>query len=120
MYIKILLAFLVFLVIGLWLSFCLFDQDIKNKKSTRFIGSERLLVFLIEIFIAVIGFGVTLAITNMNEHQLQKEQSILMLQQTIEYTDRQLEMDRNYLVSHNKDKISDVKLQVSDEISMEF
>ena len=120
MYIKILLLFLPFLAFGIWFTFCLFDQDVHNKKSTRFIGSERLLVFFIEIVIAVIGFGITLAITNMNERQLQKEQSVHMLQQTIEYTDRQLEMDRKYLVSHNKESISDLKLRASDVISMEF
>ena len=120
MYTTILLWFCAFLVVGIGFSFCLFNQDVKNKKSTKFITSERLLMFLIEIFIAVIGFGITLAITNANEHQVAKEKAIVMLQQTVEYTDRQLEMDRKYLVSHNKENISDVKLQVSDVISMEF
>ena len=120
MYTNILIWFFGFLIIGIGCSFCLFNQDVKNKKSTKFITSERLLVFLIEIFIAVIGFGITLTITNDNEHQLAKENAILMLEQTIDFTDRQLEMDRKYLVSHNKDNISDGKLQISDVISMEF
>ena len=57
-------------------------------------------MFFIEIFIAVVGFGITLVIANVNEYQIAKEKAIVMLEQTVEFTDRQLEMDRNYLVSH--------------------
>ncbi len=120
MYTTLLLVFFAFLIIGIACNFLLFYTEKQHKQNTRFITSERLIVFVIEILIAVIGFGVTLSITNANEKQMEKEKAIRMLEQTVEYTDRQIEMDRSYLVMHNNKKIESDVLLISDVISVDY
>lgn len=97
MFSNLFLVFFTFLVIGILCNFFLFTQEKKEKKSTKFITSERLIVFVIEIMIAVIGFGVTLHITNDYEKQVDKEKAIQMLEQTIEYTGKEIETESAYL-----------------------
>ena len=97
MYTNIIILFSLFLIAGIGANFFLFYHEKTNKKSNKFITSERLFVFIIEILIAVIGFGVTLAFTNANELQLEKEKAICMLEQTVEFTDSQLTREKNYL-----------------------
>lgn len=97
MYTKLLITFSAFAVVGVLFTFILFRQDKNEKKGGHFITSERLIIFLVEILIAVIGFGVTLAITNANERQLDKEKAIQMMEQTIAYTDKQIVKERSYL-----------------------
>lgn len=120
MYTTIMLLFFSFLVLGVGVNFFLFYQEKKNKKSTRFITSERLLVFIIEILIAVIGFGVTLAVTNANEQQVEKEKAICMLEQTVEFTDSQLAREKSYLNMYKNDKIEMDMLIVSSVISLDY
>ena len=120
MYTKIIILFSLFLIAGIGANFFLFYQEKTNKKSTKFITSERLFVFIIEILIAVIGFGVTLAFTNANELELEKEKAICMLEQTIEFTDSQITREKNYLNMYKKEKIDAKMLLVSDVISLEY
>ena len=105
MYTKIIVLFALFLIAGIGANFFLFYQEKTNKKSNKFITSERLFVFIIEILIAVIGFGVTLAFTNANELQLEKEKAICMIEQTIEFTDSQITREKNYLNMYKEEKI---------------
>ncbi len=95
--IYLIVLFFVLLILGFVCSFILFRQDRDERKSKRFFSSERLLVFFIEILIAVIGFGITLFITNGYERQIEKEKAIQMLTQTIEYTEKQAETEKAYL-----------------------
>ena len=120
MYTKIIILFSLFLIAGIGANFFLFYQEKTNKKSNRFLTSERLFVFIIEILIAVIGFGVTLAFTNANELQFEKEKAICMLEQTIEFTDSQITREKNYLNMYKKEKIDAKMLLVSDVISLEY
>ncbi len=120
MYTKILLVFAIFLIAGIGANFFLFYQEKTNNKSTRFLTSERLFVFIIEILIAVIGFGVTLAFTNANEQQLEKEKAICMLEQTIEFTDSQITREKSYLNMYKKGEIESNVLLNSDVISLDY
>jgi hypothetical protein len=70
--------------------------------------------------IAVIGFGVTLAFTNANELQLEKEKAICMLEQTVEFTESQLTREKNYLDMYKTDKIDAKTLLISDVISLDY
>lgn len=116
----IIFLFFVFLIIGIGCNLYLFRQEQEHKQSARFLTSERFIVFVIEIMIAVIGFGVTLAITNANELELEKEKAIRTLEQTIEYTDGQLKRDASYLKMYNKGTINSEKLIASSVISMDY
>lgn len=120
MYTVIFLVFCAFFAVGICANFVLYRREKQHKKSTRFITSERLFVFFIEILIAIIGFGVTLAITNANEQQVEKDKAIRMLQQTIEYTDKQLTSERSYLNMHKNGKITTEGLLVSNVINMDY
>ena len=120
MYTVIFLVFCTFFAVGICANFVLYRREKQHKKSTRFITSERLFVFFIEILIAIIGFGVTLAITNANEQQVEKDKAIRMLQQTIEYTDKQLTSERSYLNMHKNGKITTEGLLVSNVINMDY
>lgn len=114
------LLFLAFLVLGIGVNFMLFRQEKENKKSTRFLTSERMLVFIIEILIAVIGFGVTLAVTNANELEVEKGKAICMLEQTIEFTDSQIIREQSYLSMYKEDKIDIKTLVDSNVISLNY
>ena len=120
MYTIIFLVFCAFFAVGICVNFVLYRRETQHKKSTRFITSERLFVFFIEILIAIIGFGVTLAITNANEQQVEKDKAIRMLQQTIEYTDKQLTSERSYLNRHNRGEITTETLLVSNVINLDY
>lgn len=120
MYTKIIILFALFLIAGISANFFLFYQEKTNKKSNKFITSERLFVFIIEILIAVIGFGVTLAFTNANELQLEKEKAICMIEQTIEFTDSQITREKNYLNMYKEEKIEAKALQLSNVISLDY
>ena len=120
MYTVIFLVFCTFFAVGICANFVLYRREKQHKKSTHFITSERLFVFFIEILIAIIGFGVTLAITNANEQQVEKDKAIRMLQQTIEYTDKQLASERSYLNMHKNGKITTEGLLVSNVINMDY
>ena len=120
MYTKIIILFALFLIAGIGANFFLFYQEKTNKKSNKFITSERLFVFIIEILIAVIGFGVTLAFTNANELQLEKEKAICMIEQTIEFTDSQITREKNYLNMYKEEKIEAKALQLSNVISLDY
>lgn len=120
MYTKIIVLFALFLIAGIGANFFLFYQEKTNKKSNKFITSERLFVFIIEILIAVIGFGVTLAFTNANELQLEKEKAICMIEQTIEFTDSQITREKNYLNMYKEEKLEAKALQLSNVISLDY
>ena len=105
MYISILLAFLTFLILGIFFNFLLFTKEKSEQKNEKFLSSERFIVFIIEILVAVIGFGVTLSITNSYEHQVKREKAIHMLNQTIEYTDSQISREQAYLVMFDDGEI---------------
>lgn len=116
----IMILFLIFIVLGVVFNFYLFRQDQEHKQNSRFLTSERLLVFIIEILIAVIGFGITLAVTNANELAVEKDKALCMMEQTIEYTDNQLSRDQTYLKMYNKGTINSEKLIASSVISMDY
>ena len=120
MYTKIIILFALFLIAGIGANFFLFYQEKTNKKSNKFITSERLFVFIIEILIAVIGFGVTLAFTNANELQLEKEKAICMIEQTIEFTDNQITREKKYLNMYKDKEINEKTLQLSNVISLDY
>ena len=120
MYSSLFLLFAVFLFAGIFINYLLFKQDQGNKKSKKFLTSERLLVFTIEILIAVIGFGVTLSITNANERQVEKEKASQMISQVIEFTDRQIERERSYLKMYQKETLTADSLRVSNVISLDY
>lgn len=102
---NIFITFFTFLIIGILCNFFLYRQEKKENLSTKFITSERLIVFFIEILIAVIGFGVTLHITNNNEREVEREKAIQMLEQTIEYTDNEIETESTYLSMYHEGQI---------------
>lgn len=116
----IMILFLIFIALGVAFNFYLFRQDQEDKQNSRFLTSERLLVFIIEILIAVIGFGITLAVTNANELAVEKDKALCMMEQTIEYTDNQLSRDQTYLNMYKKGTINSEKLIVSSVISMDY
>ncbi len=120
MYTFIFLLFCAFFAVGICANFVLYRRDKQHKKSTRFITSERLFVFFIEILIAIIGFGVTLAITNANEQQVEKDKAIRMLEQTIEYTDKQLASEQSYLNMHKKGELTTEVLLISNVINLDY
>ena len=98
--------FLFFLILGFGCSFLLFRQDRGDKKSKNFFTSERLLIFFVEILIAVIGFGITLFITNAYERQIEKDKAIQILEQVIAYTEKQATDERSYLRMYDNGEIS--------------
>ena len=112
--------FFVFILLGVGFNFFLFRQEQEHKENSRFLTSERLIVFIIEILIAVIGFGVTLAITNTNELAMEEEKAIRMLEQTVEYTDSQISRDKSYLNMYNKGEIKSDTLIKSSVISIDY
>lgn len=112
--------FFVFILLGVGFNFFLFRQEQERKENSRFLTSERLIVFIIEILIAVIGFGVTLAITNTNELAMEEEKAIRMLEQTVEYTDGQISRDKSYLNMYNKGEIKSDTLIKSSVISIDY
>lgn len=114
------LLFLVFLILGVGVNFILFRQEQENKKSKKFLTSERMLVFIIEILIAVIGFGITLAVTNANELQVEKDKAICMMEQTIEFTENQISREKKYLQMYKEEKIEMSTLLLSSVISMDY
>ena len=114
------LLFLAFLVLRVGVNFILFRQEQENKKSKKFLTSERMLVFIIEILIAVIGFGITLAVTNANELQVEKDKAICMLEQTIEFTENQISREKKYLNMYKEEKIEMSTLLLSSVISMDY
>lgn len=120
MYSSLLILFAIFLFAGIYINYRLFEQDQAKKKNTKFFSSERFLVFTIEILIAVIGFGVTLYITNANERQVEKDKAAQMVSQVIDYTDRQIDRERIYLVMHNKGTITSESLRVSNLINLDY
>ncbi len=120
MYWMVWVCFAVFLIAGVVFNFVLYYQDKHHEQNSSFITSERLLIFVVEIVIAVIGFGVTLSITNANERAIEKEKAVQMLTQTIQYTDRQISDERSYLKMHSKGEIDDRKLFNSNVISLTY
>lgn len=116
----IMILFLIFIALGVAFNFYLFRQDQEDKQNSRFLTSERLLVFIIEILIAVIGFGITLAVTNANELAVEKDKALCMMEQTIEYTDNQLSRDQTYLNMYKKGTLNSEKLIASSVISMDY
>lgn len=116
----IMILFLIFIALGVAFNFYLFRQDQEHKQNSRFLTSERLLVFIIEILIAVIGFGITLAVTNANELAVEKDKALCMMEQTIEYTDNQLSRDQTYLNMYKKGTLNSEKLIASSVISMDY
>ncbi|MBQ2774936.1 MAG: hypothetical protein IJF40_03465 [Clostridia bacterium] len=103
--IYLIILFFALLFLGFGCNFLLFRQDRDEKKSKHFFTSERLLVFFIEILIAVIGFGVTLFITNAYERQVEKDKALQMLEQVVVYTENQVIDERNYLRMYDKGEI---------------
>ncbi len=120
MYLTMWICFALFLIAGIVFNFILYKQDKRHEQNSSFITSERLLIFIVEIVIAVIGFGLTLSITNANERAIEKEKAIQMLTQTIQYTDRQITTERSYLKIHSKGEIDDRKLLNSNVISLTY
>ena len=117
---SLLIQFAFCILFGILISYRLFKQDQGKKKNTKFFSSERFLVFTIEILIAVIGFGVTLSITNANERQVEKDKAAQMVSQVIDYTDRQIERERSYLVMHNNGTITSESLRISNLINLDY
>ena len=97
--------FTALLLLGFICNFVLFRQDRDGKKSKNFFTSERLLIFFVEILIAVIGFGATLFITNAYERQIEKEKAMQMIEQVITYTEKQAADERSYLRMYDKGEI---------------
>ena len=120
MYSSLLILFAIFLFAGIYINYRLFEQDQGKKKSKKFFSSERFLVFTIEILIAVIGFGVTLYITNANERQVEKDKAAQMVSQVIEFTDREITRERSYLNMYNKGTISVESLRISNLINLDY
>lgn len=120
MYIQFIALFAAFLLGGLLGTYYLFKQEKNGKKSNHFLLSEKLFVFVIEIIIAVLGFGITLSITNANERQVEKDKAIQMLEQTIEYTDKQLAKERSYLNGYKDGEYTDKQMLASNVISLDY
>lgn len=93
----IIAIFCVFFILGLLFNFLLFSRENNQKNGKAFFTSERIIVFMIEILIGVIGFGVTLYITNTYETETDKQKAIQMLDQAIEYTVKEIEEEGAYL-----------------------
>lgn len=117
---NITIIFAIFLIAGIGVNFFLFYREQSHTQNSRFLTSERLLVFIIEILIAVIGFGFTLGITDANEKRIEKEEAICMIEQTIEYTDSQVKREKSYLNMYNKEKIDGPTLLISNVISLDY
>jgi len=120
MYSNLFLPFSVFILLGISMNYYLFKQDQGKKKTKGFFTSERFFVFTIEILIAVIGFGITLSITNANERQMEKETASQMISQVIEFTDRQIERERSYLNMYKKETLTAEGLRVSNRINLDY
>lgn len=120
MYLASWIFFGAFLLVGICSNVALYRKDKHKKEESKFITSERLLIFIVEIVIAVIGFGLTLSVTNANERKIEKEKAIQMLTQTIQYTDWQIADERSYLKMHSKGEIDDRKLFNSNVISLTY
>ena len=120
MYKFLFILFGFFILVGVLFNYLLYRQDRKKDKDIRFITSERLLLFGVEILVAIIGFGLTLSIANYNERQVEKENAIQMMSQVIEFTDRQLDREKNYLNMYKKGTISAKGLRNSNVISLEY
>lgn len=106
--------------IGIMFNFILFRQDRDEKKSRWFFTSERLLLFVVEILIAVIGFGITLNVTNNNERQIEKENALQMMEQTISYMDKQIKDERDYLRMYNDEELTAKGLLLSSVVNTEY
>ena len=89
------------------------DRAEGKELSRNFFTSERIFVFIIEILIAFIGFGMTLAIANANERQMEKNAAIQMTEQVIAYMDREVEWEYQYLLGYDKGEMTGDMLRVS-------
>ncbi len=117
---KFLISMVFLTFVGVFFNFILFRQDRDEKKSRWFFTSERLLIFVVEILIAVIGFGVTLNVTNNNERQIEKEKALQMMEQTINYMDKQIKDERDYLRMYNNEEITADGLLLSSVVNTEY
>lgn len=117
---KFLIGMAVLTFIGIMFNFILFRQDRDEKKSRWFFTSERLLLFVVEILIAVIGFGITLNVTNNNERQIEKENALQMMEQTISYMDKQIKDERDYLRMYNNEELTAKGLLLSSVVNTEY
>lgn len=120
MYTNLTILFSVVLLLGFLLNYLLFRQDKKEEKSTSFFTSERFVIFIVEILIAVIGFGATLAVTNANEREMEKEKAAQMLGQIIEYMDSQVDDEHDYLVMYDDGELTAKGLLVSSVVNTEY
>lgn len=93
----IIAVFCVFFIMGLLFNFLLYSREKKQKKGEAFLTSERIIVFMIEILIGVIGFGLTLLITYSYEKMDDQIKARRMLDQAIEYTVKEIEEESAYL-----------------------
>ncbi len=116
----IVISLIIITMSGVFLNFLLYRQEKKDTKNKRFITSEHLVVFIIEIIVAVIGFGITLNVTNANERNIEKEQAIQMLEQTINYTETQLSSHYSYTKSYQNGEISLEELKISNVINFDY
>lgn len=107
-------------LIGILLNLLLYKQEKHDTQNKKFITSERLIIFIIDIIIAVIGFGVTLGVTNENERNIEKEHAIQMLEQTINYTKTQLSSHYSYTKSYQNGEISLEELRISNVINFDY
>ena len=102
---EISIFFSAFLIVGILFNFYLFKKENKEGKKTEFLTSERLIVFFVEIFVAVLGFGLTLYVTNDNQNKIEEAKALQMLSQAIEYTDREIEEESAYFDMYRNGEI---------------
>ena len=91
-------------LLGVFLNYILYKNGKNHNEDKYFWSSEKFLTFLIEIIIAVVGFGLTLNFSNENERKREEEVVIQMLEQAKQYTEDLVEFNvTNYQFYDNNE-----------------
>lgn len=105
---EIFMIFCGFMLLGILCNLFLFVREKHPKEKEKFLTSKRLLVFIVEILIAVIGFGLTITITNINEEDVETKKAREIIAQAIEYTENEIEEEGRYLEMYSQDMMGTV------------
>lgn len=113
---KVYLIFAASIVIGITLNWILFYRNPK----TRFIESEELWGFVLQIIIAIVGFGLTLVLSNQTERAQDKSYVVEMLEQSSDFTANRLALSSEYTEEYQDKRNTWEDFSLSNKITFDY
>lgn len=114
--IKVYLIFVASVVVGIALNWFLFYR----KPKVRFIESEELWGFILQIIIAIVGFGLTLVLSNNVEREQDKSYVVEMLEQSSDFTSNRLELSLEYIEEYQDKRSTWEGFSLSNKITFNY